>query len=77
MRILIIGGIQFMGREVVRRLVARGHDVSVLHRRDHHDLGPTVRNLQADRADLPAVLRIIDDHAFDAVQRISRLETNR
>ena len=67
MHILIIGGTQFMGREVVRRLVARGHVVSVMHRRDRHDLGPAVRNLQADRADLPAVVRILHDHAFDAV----------
>lgn len=67
MHSLIIGGTQFMGREVVRRLVARGHDVTVLHRRDHHDLGPAVHNLQADRADLPAVARILSAHAFDAV----------
>ena len=67
MHILVIGGTQFMGREVVRRLVARGQDVSVLHRRDHHDLSSSVRNLQADRADLPAVQCILGDHTFDAV----------
>jgi len=67
MRILVIGGIQFMGREIVRRLAGRGHDVSVLHRRDHHDLGPAVRNLQADRSDLAAVERVLGEHAFDAV----------
>lgn len=67
MHILVIGGTQFMGREAVRRLVARGHDVSVLHRRDHHDLDPAVRNLQADRADIPAVERILRDHAFEAI----------
>lgn len=67
MHILVIGGTQFMGREAVRRLVARGHDVSVLHRRDRHDLDPSVRNLQADRADIPEVERILRDHAFDAV----------
>jgi 2'-hydroxyisoflavone reductase len=67
MRILVIGGTQFMGREIVRRLVGRGHDVWVLHRRDHHDLGPAVGNLQADRADLAAVERILGEHAFDAV----------
>lgn len=67
MRVLVIGGTQFMGREIVRRLVGRGHDVSVLHRRDRHDLGPAVHNLQADRADLAAVGRILGGHAFDAV----------
>lgn len=67
MRILVIGGTQFMGREAARRLVARGHDVSVLHRRDHHDLGPEVGNLQADRADVPAVLRLLEQHPVDAI----------
>jgi nucleoside-diphosphate-sugar epimerase len=67
MRVLVIGGTQFMGREAVRRLVARGHDVVILHRREHHDLGPAVGNLQADRADLGAVGRVLRDGAFDAV----------
>lgn len=67
MRILVIGGIQFMGRDIVRRLVARGHEVSVLHRRDRHDLGPEVRNLQADRADLDALGRLIGAGRFEAV----------
>jgi len=67
MRVLIIGGIQFMGREVARRLVARGDEVTVLHRREAHDLGPGVRNLQADRADLARVERLLGENAFDAV----------
>jgi nucleoside-diphosphate-sugar epimerase len=66
-RILVIGGTQFMGREIVRRLVARGHEVGVLHRRDRHDLGPAVHNHRADRADLAAVRRILAEHAFEAV----------
>jgi 2'-hydroxyisoflavone reductase len=67
MRILVIGGIQFMGREVVRRLTERGHEVSVLHRRDHHDLGPEIRNLQADRSDVETVSRLVRDQPFEAV----------
>jgi 2'-hydroxyisoflavone reductase len=67
MRILVIGGIQFMGREVVRRLVERGHDVSVLHRQAGHDLGPEVGNLQADRGDIQTVARLLRDRPFDAV----------
>ncbi|MGH7448327.1 MAG: NAD-dependent epimerase/dehydratase family protein [Longimicrobiales bacterium] len=67
MRILVIGGTQFMGRETVLRLVDRGHDVSVLHRRDSHDLGADVGNLQADRGDLDAVARLLAQHAFEAV----------
>jgi nucleoside-diphosphate-sugar epimerase len=68
MRILVIGGTQFMGRETVERLVSRGHDVSVLHRRDHNDFGDgAVRNIQADRGDLPAISRILGSERFEAV----------
>jgi 2'-hydroxyisoflavone reductase len=67
MRILVIGGIQFMGRETVRRLVGRGHDVSVLHRRDDHDLGPEVRNVRADRSDADAMARVLGDGGYEAV----------
>jgi len=67
MRTLVIGGTQFMGRGVVERLVARGHEVAVLHRRDHHDLGAEVRNLQADRGDLAGVSAILRRERFDAV----------
>jgi 2'-hydroxyisoflavone reductase len=68
MRILVIGGTQFMGRETVERLLARGHDVSVLHRRDHNDFGDgVVRNIQADRGDLQAVSRILGSEPFEAV----------
>jgi len=54
-RVLVIGGTTFIGWEIVQRLAARGHDVAVLHRRDHHDLGPSIRNVQADRGDLAAL----------------------
>jgi nucleoside-diphosphate-sugar epimerase len=67
MRVLVIGGTQFMGREIVQRLVRRGHLVTVLHRRDHHDLGPEVRNVQADRSDLATVSRVLREHHFEAV----------
>ena len=67
MRTLVIGGTEFMGRRIVEFLVARGHDVTVLHRRESHDLGAKVRNLQANRADLPAVARLLGEGRFDAV----------
>ena len=65
MRIVVIGGTLFIGREIVRRLAARGHEVTVLHRRDHHDLGPDIHNLTADRSDAAALRRVLP--AFDAV----------
>jgi len=68
MRTLVIGGTQFMGRATVLRLLARGHDVAVLHRRDHNDFGDgAVQNFQADRNDVEAVTRILRRESFDAV----------
>jgi 2'-hydroxyisoflavone reductase len=67
MRILVIGGIQFMGREMVRRFASQGHDVTVLHRRDSHDLGPEIHNLKADRNDVAAMERILARERFDVV----------
>ncbi len=67
MRILVIGGIQFIGRAIVERLAARGHDVTVLHRRDRHDLGPGIGNVKADRRDLAAVARAMQDGRYEAV----------
>jgi nucleoside-diphosphate-sugar epimerase len=67
MKILVIGGTLFIGREIVRRLATRGHDVTVLHRRDRHDLGSGIKNIQADRGDLPAIARVLRDGRFEAV----------
>lgn len=67
MRTLLIGGTQFMGRRIVERLLDGGHEVAVLHRRATHDLGPQVRNLQADRADLEAMAEILRRENADAV----------
>ena len=67
MRILVIGGTEFIGPAIVERLVDREHDVTVLHRRDRHGLGPKVRNLQLNRSDLPAVSRALREGRFDAI----------
>jgi nucleoside-diphosphate-sugar epimerase len=67
MRILMIGGVAFMGRRIVERLIAAGHDVSVLHRRPTHELDARVRNIQANRSDLPAVAGLVADGKFDAI----------
>ena len=67
MRTLVIGGTQFIGRAIVERLLARGHDAAILHRRDRHDLGPEVRNLQADRGDLARVTMLLGRERFEAI----------
>lgn len=66
-QVLVIGGTQFIGREIVERLLTRGYEATVLHRRDHHDLGPEVRNVKADRSDLAAISRVLREGRFDAV----------
>lgn len=67
MRVLVIGGMVFMGREIVRLLVERGHEVTVLHRRDRHDLGPGIHNLRADRGDVAAMQQALGEGRYDAV----------
>jgi nucleoside-diphosphate-sugar epimerase len=56
-----------MGRRIVELLVERGDEVTVMHRRSTHNLGPKVRNVQADRGDLPTVARLIGDGRFDVI----------
>lgn len=55
MRILILGGTQFIGPDVVRHLVGQGHPVTVFHRgKTEADLPPTVAHLHGERQNLGA-----------------------
>lgn len=67
MKVLIIGGNLFIGRLLLTELLEQGHEVSILHRRDHHPFGPQVQNLQADRNDPEAVKAVLQDARFDVV----------
>jgi 2'-hydroxyisoflavone reductase len=71
MKILVIGGIQFMGRGLVERLKDRGHQVTVLHRRASHDLGPDIGNIRADRNDVATMDRVLGEGEFEAVYDIA------
>ncbi|MBM3768585.1 MAG: NAD-dependent epimerase/dehydratase family protein, partial [Acidobacteria bacterium] len=66
-KILVIGGTLFIGRELVARLVKNGHEVTILHRRAGHDLGPKVREIVADRNDPASMQSGLTDLAFDVV----------
>ena len=63
----MIGGTLFIGRNLVSRLVKEGHDVTILHRKPGHDLGPKVRELVADRNDPAALTKAIAGREFDVV----------
>lgn len=64
MNVLILGGTSFVGPHVVRRLAARGHDVTIFHRGNTEtDLPGNVRHIHGNFADFP-------DHV-DKLQRSS------
>ncbi len=65
MRILVLGGTLFLGRDVVDAALANGHDVTLFNRgRTNPELFPDVEKLHGDRdGDLAALA----GRAFDAV----------
>jgi nucleoside-diphosphate-sugar epimerase len=65
MRILVLGGTQFLGRHTVDVALARGHDVTLFNRgQTRPDLYPDVEKLRGDRdTDLSA----LEGRSFDAV----------
>lgn len=67
MKVLVIGGTLFIGKQTVANLVKAGHDVTVLHRRPSHELGKKVANLQADRNDVAALKAAVTGKSFDVV----------
>ena len=67
MKVLVIGGTLFIGRQLVSELLKKGHEVAVMHRRNKHDLGRRVRNLVADRNDAAAVRAALAGQKFDVV----------
>jgi 2'-hydroxyisoflavone reductase len=62
MRILIIGGTQFVGHAMAEAALAAGHDVSLLHR-NATDVLPEATHLPADRN---GDLSVLDGLRFDA-----------
>jgi 2'-hydroxyisoflavone reductase len=72
MRILILGGTQFIGRHIVEALLAAGHGVSILTRGVSPDeLPPEVERLRGDRDQGAAGLRAIAARSWDACVDVS------
>lgn len=67
-----MGGTQFNGYALVRELVRRGHDVSILNRgKTQVELPRSVRRLIGDRTDVERMRELFRDEEFDCVQDMS------
>ncbi|MDE3195247.1 MAG: NAD-dependent epimerase/dehydratase family protein [Acidobacteriota bacterium] len=71
MRVLVIGGTLFIGKLLVKKLIAGGHEVTILHRKAEHPFGRKVKNLIADRNDVVSLKAAFGGHRFDAVYDIA------
>lgn len=71
MRVLVIGGTLFIGKLLVKRLLAAGHEVTILHRKTEHPFGRRVRNVVADRNDAASIKAGLWGLKFDAVYDIA------
>jgi nucleoside-diphosphate-sugar epimerase len=71
MRVLVIGGTLFIGKALVKRLLAADHEVTILHRKAEHPFGRRVRNAIADRNDAASIREALSGMRFDAVYDIA------
>jgi len=78
MKILMIGGTGPSGIPIVRRLVDRGHDVTLLHRGTHErpETPPHLVHLHADPYDRESLAAALGDAHWDAIAAMyGRLRT--
>jgi 2'-hydroxyisoflavone reductase len=72
MRVLILGGTQFIGRHIVETLHAGGHTVSTLNRgKSRDELPATVERLRGNRDDGPSGLEALKGRSWDACVDVS------
>src|SRR5580698_8094094 len=71
MRVLVIGGTLFIGKLLVKRLIAADHEVTILHRKAEHPFGRRVRNAVADRNNAESIREALSGLRFDAVYDIA------
>ena len=65
MRIAFLGGTGFIGPVAVRRALARGHQVAVLHRGEHTNPNADALDMLVDRTDAHALKSALDDFRPD------------
>lgn len=71
MRVLVIGGTLFIGKLLVKKLLAADHEVTILHRKPEHPFGRKVRNAVGDRNDATSIREALSGMRFDAVYDIA------
>lgn len=71
MRILVLGGTQFLSRELVRQSVAAGHDVTVAARGITGEVPAGAEHVAVDRS-VPGALSPLSGRSFDAVVDVGR-----
>ncbi|WP_107459237.1 SDR family oxidoreductase [Streptomyces colonosanans] len=62
MRLLVLGGTEFVGRAIVEAALGRGWEVTVFHR-GHHEAPPGVRSLLGDRTAPDGLTALADEAA--------------
>ena len=67
MKVLVIGGTQFIGQYLVPELLKAEHDVTLLHRKPKHPYGKKVSNITCDRNDIEEVKQAIGGRRFEVV----------
>jgi nucleoside-diphosphate-sugar epimerase len=67
MRVLVIGGTLFIGRQLVGELVKAGFDVTIAHRKPGHELGKKVHEIVADRNDPESFRSAVQGREFEIV----------
>lgn len=67
MRILVIGGTLFLGRGLVRALLDRGEEVTILHRGRSNPFAGRTAEVHCDRNDTNAIAKILREGDYDAV----------
>jgi len=73
-KLLVVGGNRFVGRDLVFRLLAAGHEVTLVNRGTLADpFGPRVERLQADRGG-PDFARLLRGREWDAAVDFAAFE---
>ncbi len=67
MKVLVIGGTQFIGQYLVPELLKADHDVTILHRKSKHPYGKKVSNITCDRNDVEEIKQAISGRRFEIV----------